>query len=181
VTKDSLNQDVVYSNSISFQIEKTDELLPYVKINKEAKGFSFEDANSRASKIKYGFKIIGNQLVLDNYLITELKDKYRDQKVEIKLYLPKGTLFKVNSSVKNFDYSDNSFFNLHTSSDEYIYSVNDSQVKCLNCPIDENEYEDVENDTTDRVETTTVSVKVGGKEMIKTVTNKPIFGVNIIK
>ena len=174
VTKDSLNQDVVYSNSISFQIEKTDELLPYVKINKEAKGFSFEDANSRAGKIKYGFKIIGNQLVLDNYLITELKDKYRDQKVEIKLYLPKGTLFKVNSSVKNFDYSDNSFFNLHTSSDEYIYSVNDSQVKCLNCPIDENEYEDVENDTTDRVETTTVSVKVGGKEMIKTVTNKPI-------
>ena len=174
VTKDSLNQDVVYSNSISFQIEKTDELLPYVKINKEAKGFSFEDANSRAGKIKYGFKIIGNQLVLDNYLITELKDKYRDQKVEIKLYLPKGTLFKVNSSVKNFDYSDNSFFNLHTSSDEYIYSVNDSQVKCLNCPKDENEYEDVENDTTDRVETTTVSVKVGGKEMIKTVTNKPI-------
>ena len=174
VTKDSLNQDVVYSNSISFQIEKTDELLPYVKINKEAKGFSFEDANSRAGKIKYGFKIIGNQLVLENYLITELKDKYRDQKVEIKLYLPKGTLFKVNSSVKNFDYSDNSFFNLHTSSDEYIYSVNDSQVKCLNCPIDENEYEDVENDSTDRVETTTVSVKVGGKEMIKTVTNKPI-------
>jgi phage shock protein PspC (stress-responsive transcriptional regulator) len=174
VTKDSLNQDVIYSNSISFQIEKTDELLPYVKINKEAKGISFEDANSRAAKIKYSFKIIGNQLVLNNYLITELKDKYRDQKVEIKLYLPKGTLFKVNSSVKNFDYSDNSFFNLHTSSDEYIYNVNDSQVKCLNCPIDENEYEDVENDTTDRVETTTVSVKVGGKEMIKTVTNKPI-------
>ena len=174
VTKDSLNQDVVYSNSISFQIEKTDELLPYIKINKEAKGFSFEDANSRASKIKYRFKIIGNQLVLDNYLITQLKDKYRDQKVEIKLYLPKGTIFKVNSSVMNFDYSDNSFFNLHTSSDEYIYNVNDSQVKCLNCPIEENEYEDVENDTTDRVETTTVSVKVGGKEMIKTVTNKPI-------
>ena len=108
----------------------------------------------------------------DKYAIY--KDKYRDQKVEIKLYLPKGTIFKVNSSVKNFDYSDNSFFNLHTSSDEYIYNVNDSQVKCLNCPIEENEYEDVENDTTDRVETTTVSVKVGGKEMIKTVTNKPI-------
>lgn len=163
VTKDSLNQDVVYSNSISFQIEKTDELLPYVKINKEAKGFSFEDANSRAGKIKYGFKITGNQLILDNYLITELKDKYRDQKVEIKLYLPKGTLFRVNSSVKNFDYSDNSFFNLHTSSDEYIYNVDNSQVKCLNCPIDE-------NDTTDREETTTVSVKVGGNKIIETVT-----------
>ena len=174
VTKDSLNQDVVYSNSISFQIEKTDELLPYIKINKEAKGNSFENANLRARKIKYGFKIIGNELVLDNYLITELKDQYRDQKVEIKLYLPKGTLFKVNSNVKNYDYSDNSFFNLHTSSDEYIYSVRDSQVKCLNCPEEENEFDDIENDSIGRMETTTVLVKVGGKEMIKSVTKKPI-------
>ena len=174
VTKDSLNQDVVYSNSISFQIEKTDELLPYIKINKEAKGNSFENANLRARKIKYGFKIIGNELVLDNYLITELKDQYRDQKVEIKLYLPKGTLFKVNSNVKNYDYSDNSFFNLHTSSDEYIYSVRDSQVKCLNCPEEENEFDDIENDSIGRMETTTALVKVGGKEMIKSVTKKPI-------
>ncbi len=170
VTKDSLNQDVVYSNSISFQIEKTDENLPFIKINKEAQGNSFENANTRAGKIKYGFKIIGNQLVLDNYLITELKDKYRDQKVEIKLYLPKGVLFKVNSSVKNYDYSDNSFFNLHTSSEEYIYVVGNSQIKCLNCPESENEFDDVDNYSTDRMETTTVSVKVGGKEVIETVT-----------
>ena len=170
VTKDSLNQDVVYSNSISFQIEKTDENLPFIKINKEAQGNSFENANTRAGKIKYGFKIIGNQLVLDNYLITELKDKYRDQKVEIKLYLPKGVLFKVNSSVKNYDYSDNSFFNLHTSSEEYIYVVGNSQIKCLNCPESENEFDDVDNDSTDRMETTTVSLKVGGKEVIETVT-----------
>jgi phage shock protein PspC (stress-responsive transcriptional regulator) len=174
VTKDSLNQDVVYSNGISFQIEKTDENLPFIKINKEAQGNSFENANTRAGKIKYGFKIIGNQLVLDNYLITELKDKYRDQKVEIKLYLPKGTLFKVNSSVKNYDYSDNSFFNLHTSSEEYIYVVGNSQIKCLNCPESENEFDDVDNDSTDRMETTTVSVKVGGKEVLETVTKKPV-------
>ena len=170
VTKDSLNQDLVYSNSISFQIEKTDENLPFIKINKEAQGNSFENANTRAGKIKYGFKIIGNQLVLDNYLITELKDKYRDQKVEIKLYLPKGVLFKVNYSVKNYDYSDNSFFNLHTSSEEYIYVVGNSQIKCLNCPESENEFDDVDNDSTGRMETTTVSVKVGGKEVIETVT-----------
>jgi len=174
VTKDSLNQDVVYSNGISFQIEKTDENLPFIKINKEAQGNSFENANTRAGKIKYGFKIIGNQLVLDNYLITELKDKYRDQKVEIKLYLPKGTLFMVNSSVKNYDYSDNSFFNLHTSSEEYIYVVGNSQIKCLNCPESENEFDDVDNDSTDRMETTTVSVKVGGKEVLETVTKKPV-------
>ena len=104
VTKDSLNQDVVYSNTISFQIEKTDELFPYIKINKEAKGYSFENANTRAGKIKYGYKIIGNQLVLDNYLITELKDQYRDQKVEIKLYLPKYVCGYLNSNLNKGDF-----------------------------------------------------------------------------
>ena len=173
ITKDSLNKDVVYSNMISFEIEKTDESLPFVKINKEARGKSFEDARNRAEKIKYGYKIVGNQLILDNYLITELKNKYRDQKIGIKLYLPKGTLFKMNSSVKNFDYSDNSFFNLHHSSDEYIYSVGDSQVKCLNCPGSENEFDDVASEDQDSIETTTVSVKVAGKELIKTVTKTP--------
>ena len=174
ITKDSLNQDVVYSNLIVFEIEKTDEPLPYIKINKEARGNSLISSKQRAEKIKYSYKIIENQLILDNYLITELKDKYRDQKIEIKLYLPKGTLFKVNSSVKNYDYSDNSFFNLHHSSDRYIYSVGDSQVKCLDCPIEENEYDDIDSEDPDSVETTTVSVKVGGKELIETVTKKPI-------
>jgi phage shock protein PspC (stress-responsive transcriptional regulator) len=173
ITKDSLHQDVVYSNMISFEIEKTDESLPFIKINKEAKGKSFEEARNRAEKIKYGYKIVGNQLILDNYLITELKNKYRDQKIGIKLYLPKGTLFKMNSSVKNYDYSDNSFFNLHTSSDEYIYAVGNSQVKCLNCPQSENEYDDVDSEDQDSIETTTVSVKVAGKELIKTVTKTP--------
>ena len=172
ITKDSLHQDVVYSNMISFEIEKTDEKLPFIKINKEAKGKSFEDAKNRAEKIKYGYKIVGNQLILDNYLITELKNKYRDQKIGIKLYLPKGTLFKMNSSMKNFDYSDNSFFNLHTSSDEYIYVVGNSQVKCLNCPADENEFDDVASENQDSVKTSSVILKIHGKEIMKTVTTE---------
>ena len=63
---------------------------------------------------------------------------------------------------------------MHFSSSDYIYKVEDSQVKCLNCPDEENEFDDIENDRTDRMETTTVSVKVGGKEVIETVTKKPI-------
>ena len=79
----------------------------------------------------------------------------------------------MNSSAKNYDYSDNSFFNLHHSSDEYVYAVGYSQVKCLNCPQNENDYDDVDLQNQDSIETTTVSVKVGGKELIKTVTQKP--------
>ncbi len=145
ITADSTNTEVIYSNNVSFKIMDTDEKSAYIKIEKEAKGKSFSDAKQRAELIKYSYKIKGNHLILDNYLLTELKNKYRDQEVEITLFLPEGTLFKTDSSVQNYDRSDDDFFNLHHSSDDYLYKVTDNQVKCLNCPADENEHNDVEN------------------------------------
>jgi len=110
-------------------------------------------------QIKYGYKIVENQLILDNYLLTDLKNKFRDQEVEITLYLPKGIIFKANSNVQDYDRSDDDYFNLHFSSGDYIYRVGDNQVKCLNCPENENEYNDVEiNQETDTIVTTTVTV-----------------------
>ena len=150
ITQDSTNLDVIYSNQVSFKIEKTDEKIPYIQIEKEAKGKSLFEAKKRAEEIKYGYKIVGNQLILDNYLLSDLKNKYRDQEVEITLFLPTGTLLKVDSSVQNYDRSDDDYFNLHYSSDNYIYKVEDSKVKCLNCPAEENEHNDVaeESDST---------------------------------
>jgi hypothetical protein len=83
---------------------------------------------------------------LDNYLLSDLKNKFRDQEIEITLYLPEGTLFKVDSSVQNYDRSNDDFFNLHYSSDKYLYKLMDNKVKCLDCPTTENEYDDVEYD-----------------------------------
>lgn len=159
ITQDSTKTDVIYSNNVSFRIEKTDANLPYIQVEKEAKGKTLSEAKLRAEQIKYTYKIIGNHLIMDNYLLSDLKEKFRDQEIEITLFIPKGTLFKVDSSVKDYDRSDNDYFNLHTSSDEYIYSVGNSQVKCLNCPKEENEYNDLENNQeNDSVVTTTVTV-----------------------
>jgi hypothetical protein len=36
---------------------------------------------------------------------------------------------------------------LHYSSDKYSYKVGNSQIKCLNCPDNENEWDDHENDS----------------------------------
>jgi phage shock protein PspC (stress-responsive transcriptional regulator) len=146
ITLDSSNTKVIYSNNVSLRIVKTDEKLPYLQIEKEAKGKSLSEAKQRAEKITYGYSIIGNQLILDNYLITNLNNKFRDQEIEITLFLPEGTLFKTDASVENYDRSDDDFFNLHYSSDKYLYQVKEEQVKCLNCPADENEYNDVDAD-----------------------------------
>ncbi|WP_264565225.1 PspC domain-containing protein [Flavobacterium sp. N3904] len=146
ITQDSLNNDIIYSNEVSIKIEKSEEKYAYLQIEKESKGKSLSEAKKRSEAIRYGYKVIGNQLILDNYLITDLKNKFRDQEIEITLYLPEGTLFKTDSSVENYDRSNDEFFNLHYSSDNYTYKVEESKVKCLDCPADENEYNDVDDD-----------------------------------
>ncbi len=147
IVEDSLSNKLLYFDNISFEVLPTDERLPYLQIEKRAKGKSAADAKQNAGKIDYKFGYVGKKLILDDYFLTNLENKFRDQEVQIFLYLPKGTLFKTDDNVKEFDESNNDFFNLHHSSSSYIYKVEENKVKCLNCPNDEtDEYNDGNND-----------------------------------
>ncbi len=165
--QDASKNEVIFSNNIHFEIEKTDEKAPYIQIERRARGKSFNEAKKRAEKIQFGYRLEGKKLLLDNYLLTAVSEKFRDQEVAIYLYLPEGMLFKVDKSAQHYNQSNNDFFNLHYSSDDYLYKVNETQVKCLNCPDNENEYEDVETgvteDITDNDTVVTTTVKVNGE------------------
>lgn len=166
--QDSANHQLIYSTNVNLRVLHTDEKTAYIQIEKTARGKSYIDAKERAEKINYKFEIKGNQLILDNYLLTDIKNKFRDQEVKIYLYLPEGQLLKPDASVEDYDESDDNFFNLHFSSDNYVYKVESSKVKCLNCPISENEFDDVEDiediDSNDTINE--VSVKINGKEVL---------------
>ena len=172
VTQDSTGTDIIYSTEVSIRIEKTNEKVAYIQIEKEARGKSLSEAKNRAEAIKYNYTVNGNRLVFNNYLLTELKNKYRDQEVEITLFVPQGTMIKPDASMQNYDRSDDEFFNLHYSSDNYVYKIGESQAKCLNCPADENEYNDVDtenisidvsNNETENDSITTTTVRVNGE------------------
>ena len=177
LTQDENNKEIIYSNNITLEIMPTEEALPYIQVEKLTVGKSAEEARNRAEKIRYSYKIEGNQLILDNYLLTDAVNKFRGQRVALFLYLPKGTLFKADENVQDYDSTDNDFFNLHFSSKDYIYKVENSEVKCLNCPADENEYKDLEDSTTEIItnendSTDVVTVKVNGKTVIETKSEK---------
>jgi hypothetical protein len=183
--EDSLKNKAIFSTDVSIKLETTDEKQAYIKIEKQARGKSISEANDRAKQIQYKYKVIGNQLIFDNYLITEYKNKFRGQEVEITLYLPKGTVFKCDKSLSNYDQSDNDDFNLHFSGN-YTYKVTDTKIKCLNCPADEDEYnDDIEtediNVINDNDSIKTVSVKINGKEVIQTKKGKTQNSLEINK
>ncbi|HSD06309.1 PspC domain-containing protein [Flavobacterium sp.] len=182
VTKDSLNNDIIYSNNVHIKIQKSDEKYIYFKIEKESKGKSLSEAKKRSEAIRYDYQIVGNQLILDNYLMTDFKNKFRDQEVEITLYLPTGTLFKTDSSVQNYDWSNDDFFNMHYSSDKYTYRVDESKVKCLDCPADENDHNDVESDDDDTEGSVTITKNGVIITKDSVITNKKEFkGLKISK
>lgn len=167
--QDSSSNEMIYSNNVRLEILHTDEKMPYVQIEKMARGKSFQDAKQRAEKIKYAVKIEGNKLILDNYLLTEVTNKFRDQEVALFLYVPEGMLLKPDATIQNYDQSDDSFFNLHYSGN-YLYKVENSQIKCLTCPADENEYNDIDINETENVtandSVVTTTVKVNGETVI---------------
>jgi phage shock protein PspC (stress-responsive transcriptional regulator) len=147
VIHDDNNNAIIFSNNVSIRILETEEPIAYLQIEKSAEGSSIKIAKQTAEKIKYNIKIENNNLILDNYWITELANKKHDQEVELFLYLPKGIVFKVDENYSQYDRSYNDYFNLHHSSDKYVYKVGESRILCTNCPPEENEYDDVENDT----------------------------------
>jgi phage shock protein PspC (stress-responsive transcriptional regulator) len=147
IVTDSASHKFLYSNDVSIEVLKTDEKLPYIQIEKSANGKSTTEAKQRAEKINFKYKIQGNRLVFDNYFLTDLENKFRGQEIEIFLYLPEGTLIKPDDSMQGYDESNNDFFNMHYSSDTYVYKVGDNKIICLNCPANEtDEYNDGNQD-----------------------------------
>jgi len=167
--QDSANNQLIYSNDVRLHVLHTDEASPYLQIEKSARGNSFSNAKKRAEKIDYNIQIKGNHLVLDNYFLTDVKNKFRGQEVDVYLYLPEGQLFKPDTSIQDYDDSEDDFFNLHFSGN-YNYKVEGSKIKCLNCPADENDNDvDYESNDTTRVDNDTVkevSIKINGKEVL---------------
>lgn len=161
-THDEKNNEIIYSTNVRVHFLPTEQNQPFLQIEKEATGKSHKEATQRAEKIKYNFDIQANRITLDNYYITAFGNKFRDQEVNIYIYLPKGTYIKPDKSIQEYDRSDNDFFNLHYSSDSYVYKVEENKVMCLNCPAEENDFDDVEvNDTINE----NVSIRLNDKEL----------------
>ena len=171
--QDSANNEMIYSNDVRLHVLHTDQAAPFIQIEKSARGNSFTNAKKRAEKINYKFQLNGNHLILDNYFLTDVKNKFRGQEVDIYLYLPEGQLIKPDSSVRDYYNSDDNFLELNHKGN-YNYKVIGSKVRCLNCPTDEDDENDYENineeindvniNTADTIKE--VSVKINGKEVL---------------
>jgi len=163
ITLDSTGNDVIYSNNVSFKIVQNDTKSAYIQIEKEAKGKNLFEAKQRAEKIKYSYKVVGNQLLFDNYLLSDLKEKFRDQEIEITLFLPLGTLLKMDESMANYDQTDGDYFLWKPDNKDALYIVESEKIRCLNCPNEGGEINIIEENQKVNDSTITTTVSVNGE------------------
>ncbi len=128
------DEQVIYSNDIRLIVRSAKDTLGRMLIEKKAEGNSSLDAKNRAEAINYGFSIENGKLLLDGYLLADTAEKYRDQEVEITLYLPEGVILNANENTYSFHRNDR-YYNdiLHNDMEGYNLLVEDDFLKCLDC------------------------------------------------
>src|SRR5690606_37588388 len=87
---DENDRKLLYSTDVSLIIKSTKDSVVTISVDKNSRGSSYQNAKMRAERIKYTYQLTANRLELDGYLTTAFENKFRDQEVEVTLYIPEG-------------------------------------------------------------------------------------------
>ena len=128
---------IIFSSDIEIIVKSTTDSLAAISIEKSADGSDYDKATDRAENISYNYTIKGNTLLLDSYLMTEAKNKFSDQEIDIVLYLPEGTIANFNNNTRNFLNYDTYDDNIVSSRlVNHFLKVRTDEVECLDCPLE---------------------------------------------
>ncbi len=152
---DENDRKLLYSKDVSLILKSTKDSVASISIDKNSRGNSYKNAKMRAEKINYTYQLNANRLELDGFLTTAFENKFRDQEVEVTLYLPEGTVLFADENTNSFHRNYNFSFNYgdgdyeeHTTISNNYDILNDgleghylqilnNEVKCLDCPEDD--------------------------------------------
>ena len=131
------DEKVIFSRNLRVNILSTKDSLAFLQIEKEAKGKDYLQAKEKAERINYNFELNGNTLLLDNYLLTDYENKFRDQNLELFLYLPEGSYIDLNSNIASFLRHYRSSENMISRNYAgHLLRINEDSVDCLDCDDD---------------------------------------------
>ncbi len=154
------NEKVLFSKNVRLTVRSTKDAVPYMEVVKESKGKNYIEAKERAGKIDYMFNIENNQLLLDNFLITDYENKFRDQNVEVIVYLPEGVIFELHDTTKSFLNYYKSSNNIVSYSDaNHALKVLEDKAECLDCPAED------ESNFKIKVDTKNITIDENGIEI----------------
>ena len=147
---DENDEKIMYSNDIRLIVRHTRDSVGSLVIERKAEGNSFLNAKERAEAIDYNYSMEDGTLFLDGFFTTDMKNKYRDQEIELVLYLPVGTVLFADRNTYSFHRNDSRYDDILNNGDEehYLRIIEDG-TECLDCPVETDTMENMDNDNAD--------------------------------
>ncbi len=87
---------------VTLDIQKSNEKVPIISIDKFASGNSQKVAKVNASNIQYDFSVLADEIYFENYFGVNEKDGFRLQSVALTLYIPEGMTVYLDENLKHF-------------------------------------------------------------------------------
>lgn len=129
------DEKVIYSNDIRLIVRSTNDSIGSMYVEKRAEGNSFIEAKNRAETIDFDYEYVNNTLTLDGFFTANIEDKYRNQEIEIILYLPKGSVLWADKNTYSYHRNSSRYYDILNNGDEEQYLlINDEKTQCLDCP-----------------------------------------------
>ncbi len=151
---DDNNNESLYLKDIRFNIEASEDSLAHIKLRKDANGSNLKEAKMRAEGITYNYRTQGGTLILDDFLTTDIKNKFRDQEVTATLYIPAGTVVSFDDSAYGYAGRriDNDRGYYRSGVIDHLWKMgDDGELKCLDCPEETHEDWNEDEDTSGHI------------------------------
>lgn len=124
----------IYTNNIQVDVKKSNTKEPYIIVQKESRGKNRKMASENAEKIAYNFSVENNSIVLDAYFLSDFRNIWRDEEINIIVYIPENNTIYFDDSIKNFlDDVKNEGDIYDTDMANHHFIMTDTTLKCTDC------------------------------------------------
>lgn len=131
---DENNIEKIYSNNIRLNIYTSESDNFYIKVRKKSQGKSRLIARENAREIGYEYNLQETDLLLNGYFLTDKDNKFREQKINIDLYLPEGQTLYLDKSTRSFLYDVDNTQNIYDRDmAKHYFRMTENGLTCLDC------------------------------------------------
>ncbi|PKP13710.1 MAG: transcriptional regulator [Bacteroidetes bacterium HGW-Bacteroidetes-3] len=128
------NLEKLYITRINVDIKPSDKATAYVKIRKESDGKNRLTANKDAESIEYKFSLTEKNLLLNGYFLSDLKNKFKDQLVDITVYLPINSVLYLDASTHTYLNNVENVQNIYDGDmPKHYFKMTENGLECLDC------------------------------------------------
>tara|TARA_B110000971_G_scaffold54098_1_gene55103 strand:- start:49 stop:540 length:492 start_codon:yes stop_codon:yes gene_type:complete len=125
---------MVYTNDIRLDVKKSNTGYAYFIVQKESYGRSRIKASKNAEKIQYEYTITDNEIVFDAFFLSDLKNIFKDEEIDITVFIPVTSTIYFDSSVKNFLSNVKNRGNIYDKEMvDHHFKMTNTVLKCTDC------------------------------------------------